>query len=94
MLLEPAELVGVAAAVEAAQRGEPPPPEAVGAAYKVFTQLPPESKTSVVSMLPPETQSIATAFVNAPPLESVLQHLKKGTQCWSLKKGSNPMRKM
>ena len=69
-MLEPAELVGVAGAVEAAQRGEPPPPEAVGAAYKVFTQLPPESKTSVVSMLPPETQSIATAFVNAPPLES------------------------
>ena len=69
-MLEPAELVGVAGAVEAAQRGEPPPPEAVGAAYKVFTQLPPESKASVVSMLPPETQSMATAFVNAPPLES------------------------
>lgn len=52
--LEPKAVEKLASAAVAMQNGKPLPPEAIGTAYVMFSQLPPESKAVMISHLPPQ----------------------------------------
>lgn len=52
--LPPEAVDKLATAAVTMQNGAPPPPEAIGTAYSLFSQLPPESKAVMISQLPPQ----------------------------------------
>ena len=56
--LEPEKVETLASAAVAMQNGTPPPPEAIGTAYVMFSQLPPESKAVMISHLPPQVNNL------------------------------------
>lgn len=67
--LEPQAIANLVSAAEAIEKGEVPPPAAIGTAFSVFTQMPPESKKMMLEQLPPEAAPIATAIVSSPSID-------------------------
>lgn len=63
--LPPEAVSTLASAAVSMQNGQPPPPEAIGTAYVVFSQLPPESKAVMISQLPPQVSCIIVRDVRA-----------------------------
>jgi hypothetical protein len=60
--LPPEAVDKLATAAATMQNGEPPSPEAIGTAYSLFSQLPPESKAVIISQLPPQVSHAIAAF--------------------------------
>ena len=67
--LEPQAVANLVSAAEAIEQGNPPSPAAIGTAFSVFRQMPPESKKMILEQLPAGAAPIATAVISTPSID-------------------------